>query len=77
MSTQKTITINGTRYTAAKLRKLAKTGDEFKGGDIAFAVPGGEIAIREYPNEGEIAVLSYGLASHKDKTWGAPVAFLA
>jgi hypothetical protein len=75
--TTKTITIDGTRYTAARLRKLAKTGSEFIGNDICVEVPGGEIALREYPNDREIAVLNYGLAQRKDQPFCIALAFLA
>ena len=76
-TTQKTIIIDGTRYNAARLRELAKTGSEFNGSDICIDVPGGEIAVREYPNEREIAVLNYGLAQRKDQPFCIALAFLA
>ena len=77
MNATKTITIDGTRYTAARLRKLAKTGSDFIGNDVCIEVPGGEIAVREYINEGEIAVLNYGLAQRKDQPFCVALAFLA
>lgn len=73
---QKTITINGTRYTAAKLRKMAATADEFMGGDKCAVVDGGEIAIRIYGDD-QVAVLNYGLVSRHNATFGQAVAFLA
>lgn len=77
MKAQKTITIDGTKYTAARLRKLASTGSEFSGGDTCIEIPGGEIAVREYPNEGKIAVLNYGRVRRPGHTFGGAVAFLA
>jgi len=77
MKTTKTITIDGTRYTAQKLIELAKRGDQLVGGDTRIKVPGGEIAIREYLPEEEIGVLNYGLVKRPNKGFGDLVVILA
>ena len=76
-TTQKTITINGNRYTASKLRKLAQNGVELNSGDMAIQLPcGAEIAVREYKDDEEIAVLNWGGINRKDVAFGRIVAFL-
>lgn len=75
---QKTITINGTRYTASRLKKIAaERGIEMTGGDTAIELtPGCEVAITQY-NTGEIGVRNYGGASRKKSAFGALIAVLA
>ena len=76
---QKTTTINGRKYTAARLIKIAdKNGVELNGGDISTTLPCGAcIAVRKYKNEEGIAVLNWGGINRKDVSFGGVVAFLA
>lgn len=78
MKTQKTITINGAKYTSSKLRKLAKNGVELEDGDKAITLPcGAEIAVREYKQDATICVLNWGGTNRKNVSFGGAVAFLA
>jgi hypothetical protein len=72
MKTQKTITINGNRYTAAELLKLEyyenNLGDrlvEIKEGELTFGV-----------RENYIAIFNGGCIRRKDCSYGDTVAIL-
>lgn len=65
MTTTKTITINGIRFTAAKLRKLiSDNGVEMSGGDFAITTDAGELAVCEY-STAEVGVRNYGAIQRK------------
>ena len=77
MKTNKTVTINGIKFTAAKLRKLiAENGVEMAGGDFAITTEAGELAACEY-STGEVGVRNYGAIQRSKKGFGDLVAILA
>jgi hypothetical protein len=77
MKTKKTVTINGIKFTAAKLRKLiAENGVEMTGGDFAITTEAGELAAFEY-STGEVGVRNYGAIRRSKKGFGELVAILA
>lgn len=74
---QKTVTINDTKYTTKRLRKLAENGVQLKGEDTSIILPcGADIAVRDYGQEG-IAVLNWGGVQRKGVAFGDIIAFLA
>jgi hypothetical protein len=79
MKTKKTVTINGIKFTAAKLRKLiAENGIEMAcgaRGDFAITTEAGELAACEY-STGEVGVFNYGAIHRSKKGFGALVAIL-
>ena len=77
MKTTKTVTINGIKFTAAKLRKIkAAEGVEMSGGDFAIPTEAGELAVCEY-STGEVGVRNYGAIHRTKKGFGDLVAILA
>ena len=77
MKTKKTVTINGIKFTAAKLRKLiAENGIEMARGDFVITTEAGELAACEY-STGEVGVFNYGAIPRSKKGFGALVAILA
>ena len=77
MTTTKTITINGIKFTAAKVRKLiADNGVEMSGGDFAITTDAGDLCVREY-STGEVGVRNYGAIQRSNKGFGDLVAILA
>jgi len=65
MTTQKTVTIAGVKYTAENLLTLNEThGCDFLGGDRCITLSAGqEIGIRIYRHEQTVGILDYGLAT--------------
>jgi hypothetical protein len=77
MTTTKTTTINGIKFTAAKVRKLiADNGVEMSGGDFAITTDAGELCACEY-STGEVGVRNYGAIQRSKKGFGDLVAILA
>jgi hypothetical protein len=77
MKTNKTATINGITFTAAKLRKLiAENGVEMSGGDFAITTKAGDLAVCEY-STGEIGIRNYGAIQRARKGFGDLVAIIA
>jgi hypothetical protein len=73
IETQKTITIGGKKYTAARLRNLPS--QELKGGDTMVTTPDGlQVAYRLHSNA--VAVLNFG-ALHRPGSLGGLVALLS
>ena len=71
-TTQKTITIGGKKYTAAKLRKLPSV--ELNGGDSMATTPDGlEVAYRAHSHA--VAVLNFG-ALRREESIGGIIALL-
>lgn len=67
MTTQKTITIGGKKYTAARLRSLPS--EEMKGGDTLATTPDGlQVAYRLHSNA--VAVLNFGAVRRSDSLGG-------
>jgi hypothetical protein len=76
MKTNKTVTINGIKFTAAMLRKLiAENGVGMSGGDFAITTEAGELCVCEY-STGEIGVRNYGAIQRDKKGFGDLVAIL-
>jgi len=65
MTTQKTVTIAGVKYTAKNLLALnEKHGCDFLGEDRCITLSAGqEIGIRIYKHEQNVGILDYGLAT--------------
>jgi hypothetical protein len=77
MKTNKTVTINGIKFTAAKLRKLiAENGVGMAGGDFVITTEAGELGACEY-STGEIGVFNYGAIDRSKKGFGELIAILA
>jgi hypothetical protein len=77
MKTKKTVTINGIKFTAAKIRKLiAENGVEMARGDFVITTEAGELGACEY-STGEVGVFNYGAIHRSKKGFGALVAILA
>ena len=77
--TTKTITINGTRYTAARILRLAEAPEAHtdEHGTTWLPLPcGAEIAIHRY-SDGTVGVRNYGGAQRKNKSFGDLITVLA
>lgn len=77
MTTTKTVTINGIKFTATKIRELiADNGVKMTGGDFAVATEAGELCACEY-STGEVGLRNYGAIQSTKQAFGSLVAILA